>query len=136
MRTPKFKEKIQNRINELNLKQENIGKEIGITNKGNFSSRLKEANKFTDKQIEDLAKILKYESVRELLLDTEIFCEEKFEDFLSQEDQKTCKILELKKKIKEYEEEPLDKLSLAFLSFFGGIVTVLVIQFISKFLNQ
>ena len=135
METPKFKEKIQNRINELNLKQENVGKEIGITSKGNFSSRLKEASKFTNEQIEELAKILKYNSVSELLLDTEIFCEEKFEYFLSQEEQKTCKILELEKKLKEYEEEPLDKLSLAFLSFFGGIITVLVIQFISKFLN-
>jgi len=133
LNTTKFKEKIQKRIKELNLKQEQVGKEIGIPNKGNFSTKLKEADKFTSEEIKKLSEILKYEFPNELLKDTEVFCEEKFNDFLSNEDELTCKIKKLEMELKEYEEKPLDRVTLSFISFFGGVITVLLIQVISKF---
>jgi hypothetical protein len=131
MDTPIFKIKVQERINELDTKQEIIGKSIGMPNKGNFSKRLSDASKFTLDEITKLSEKLKFNDEEKLIINTELFCNEKFKEFLSTENVKECKIIKLKKIIKDNEDEPMDRLSLSFAAFFSGIITTLLIQFLS-----
>ena len=134
METLKLKTKIQERIEKLNKKQENVGQEIGIKSKGNFSSKLNDGLKFTLDEITKLAKELKYTNESELIKDTELFCNEKFQSFLSEEDKKDCEIIKLKRILEDYEDEPFSDMACGFLAFFGGMITVLFIFVIFKYL--
>lgn len=131
MGTPRFKSKVKAKLKELDKKQEIVGNVIGMHNKGNFSTKLSDASKFTVSEITKLSNELNFYDEQSLIVDTELFCDKKFVEFLSIENVKECEIIKLKKIIQDKEDEPLGRMELAFAAFFSGIITTFVIQFLS-----